>query len=152
WQLNTYNRMSFWVELPTTDTSYGTDGNHGVEFGTYVKQVTNADLSSDETGGDHYYQGLNVPALGTRTHVVLNMHPDHYRGEAANTDPGIVAYPTATNGPNGGADPPGTYNFFDTLTRFYLQEPYAPPSAYPAVYRIDDIQFYQEANAEDDAQ
>jgi hypothetical protein len=151
WQFNTYNRMSFWIKLPTTDTNFTTDGSHNVEFGSYVKQITNVDQYSDETGGDHYYNGLNLPATGTWVHVVLNMHPDHFRG-GGSVDPGVVAYPTALGGPNGGDDPANTYNFFDTLTRFYIQEAYTPPSAYPATYLMDDIQFYQETATENDQQ
>jgi len=141
WQFNTYDRMSFWVKLPTTDTSYRTDGGSGIEFGTYVKNVSNPDPYSDETGGGHYYHLLNLPALGAWTHVILNMHPDHVRGGGV-VDPGVLAYPTGE----------AQYNYFDALTRFYLQEPYVAPTAYPADYRIDDIQFYKQPAQENDEQ
>jgi PKD repeat protein len=150
WQDNTYNRMSFWVYVPTTDTAFTTDGSQGWEFGTYVKQITNPDLTSDEVGGEHYYHLLNLPNLGTWVQVVINTHPDHRRGDPGSTDPGVVTYPTTST--YGGDDPANTYNYFDTLTRFYLQQPYTAPSAYPADYLIDGIQFYQDPYQENDAQ
>jgi hypothetical protein len=150
WQLNTYDRMSFWVLLPTTDTAFSTNGDPNFEFGTYVKQVTNADSTSDEAGGNHYYHLINLPALGTWTQVILNMHPDHRRGDSGSVDPGLMTYPTTST--YGGADPASTYNYFDTLTRFYLQEPYTAPSAYPADYLIDNISFYKSAYQENDTQ
>jgi PKD repeat protein len=150
WQDNTYNRMSFWVYVPTTDTAFATDGSQGWEFGTYVKQINNPDLTSDEYGGEHYYHLLNLPNMGTWVQVVINMHPDHRRGDPGSTDPGVVTYPTTST--YGGADPASTYNYFDTLTRFYLQEPYATPSGYPADYLIDGIQFYKDPYQENDTQ
>jgi hypothetical protein len=150
WEYNTYNRLSFWVKLPTTDTAYTTDGSQNLEFGTYVKQITNPDLTSDEAGGEHYYHELNIPALGTWTQVVINMHPDHRRGDPGSTDPGVLNYPTTST--YGGGDPANTYNYFDTLTRFYLQEPYSDPSSHPADYLFDQFSFYKEPYQENDTQ
>jgi hypothetical protein len=152
WQYNTYDRMSFWVWMPTSDTSYVTDGSHDIEFGTYVKQLTNPDNTSDEAGGTHYYHELNIPNLGVWTQVILNMHPDHQRNDPGSVDPGVIAYPTSPAGGNGGTDPASTYNYFDTLTRFYFDEPYTPPSSYPTDYRFDNIQFYKSAYQENDTQ
>jgi methionine-rich copper-binding protein CopC len=149
WQYNTYNRISFWYLRPTTAGPMLTNGDYNVEIGTYDKQITNEDNTSDETGGDHYYHLLNLPATGQWTQVILNMHPDHYRGEDGSQDPGVVTYPTATNGPNGGDDPPGTYNYFDTMTRLYIDE-----EDYPAngTFLVDDFQFYNEPVQENDVQ
>ena len=62
WQFNTYNRMSFWIKRPTTATPpMITDGSTNASVGTYVKQITNADATSDETGGDHYYHLSQPP-------------------------------------------------------------------------------------------
>ena len=52
-----------------------TTGRGNANVGWYVKQITNADYTSDETGGNHYYHGLNLPNNGQWTHVILNMHP-----------------------------------------------------------------------------
>ena len=150
WQFNTYNRLSFWIKRPTAADTLHTGGTGNVELGTYVKQITNAVSTSDEAGGNHYYHELNLPNNGQWTQVILNMHPNHYRSETAGEDPGVVTYPTATNGPNGGDDPASTYNYFDTLTRFYLNEPYGVAAA--GSYQIADLQFYRETAPENDAQ
>lgn len=151
WQFNTYNRLSFWIKLPTSASEpFRTDGGQRFEFGTYVKQVTNADQTSDEAGGEHYYHLLNIPAVGAWTHVVLNMHPDHVRGTSGGVDPGFLPYPT-TSAFNGD-DPANTFNYFDTLTRFYIQENYSLGSDSPAEYLLDDFQVYQEPYQENDPQ
>jgi hypothetical protein len=150
WQYNTYDHMSFWVLRPTNATPLETNGSSNVEFGTYVKQIKNEDPHSDETGGDHYYSELNFPANGQWTQVIINMHPNHFRSEPGGEDPGFVPYPTATNGPNGGDDPPNTYNFFDTLTRFYFDE--TIKSYFTGTWLFDDFNFYQAPYAQDDAQ
>jgi hypothetical protein len=143
WQFNTYNRMSFWIKLPPSDTAFARDGNPGNMFqvGTFVKQVANTDRYSDETGGGHYYHLINPPSTGTWVQVILNMHPDHRRSDAGTVDPGVLDHPTG--------EP--QYNYFDTLTRFYLQRMPAP-SSYPAVYLIDNIEFYQETRPENEVQ
>ena len=139
WQFNTYNRMSFWIKRPTTASPLITNGSHGTHVGTYVKQVTNADPRSDETGGGHYYHSINLPNDGQWTQVILNMHPDHRRGDSGGVDPGILRHPTG--------EP--QFNYFDTLTRFYIDDTTIPRTG---TYRIDNIQFYREPYAENDAQ
>lgn len=139
WQFNTYNRMSFWIKQPTSAKPLYTDGEQNSNVGTYVKKVTNADTTSDEAGGDHYYHMLNLPNNGQWTHVILNMHPDHRRTDGGDVDPGYLPYPTT--------DTHGTYNYFDALTRFYIQDEDAT-----GTFLIDDIQFYQETAPENDAQ
>jgi len=145
WKFNTYNRMSFWIKVPTTGLPLGTDGQGNAQVGTFVKQITNSDYHSDETGGGHYYHGLNLPNNGQWTHVILNMHPDHRRGDPGSVDPGNLPYPTTAT--FGGADPASTYNYFDTLTRFYIET----DAVAPGTYLIDDIRFYQETAPENDA-
>ena len=149
WQFNTYNRLSFWIKRPTSAAPPGNNGNSNVEFGTYVKQITKADGGSDETGGNHYYHMLDLPNNGQWTYVIINMHPSHYRSEVGGEDPGNIHYPTATNGPNGGGDPPSTYNYFDSLTRFYIDDTLHPRTG---TYLLDDFQFYQETVPENDVQ
>jgi hypothetical protein len=149
WTFKTFNRLSFWVKRPPTANPLSTDGGGNVEFGTYVKQITNSAWNSDEYGGNHYYHQLNLPNNGQWTHVILNMHPDHRRGDSGGTDPGFLPYPTATNGPNGGEDPPATYNYFDTLTRFYFDEVYWSGTG---TWLLDEFVFYQETAVENDVQ
>ena len=150
WKLDTYDRMSFWIKVPLAYPALGTGGQtNGCYVGAFVKQVTNPDPAADETGGNQYQFSLNLPNNGSWTHVILSMHPSHYAGETGGEDPGVVPYPTAADGPNGGDDPPSTYNFFDTLTRFYLD---ATSAATLGTYLIDDIQFYREPSPENNAQ
>lgn len=149
WQFNTYNRMSFWIKRPVAASPLITDGSHGSYVGTYVKQIDDADYYSDETGGNHYYHSINLPNGGHWTQVILNWHPDHYRGETAGEDPGCVPYPTAIDGPNGGTDPESLYNYFDTLTRFYIDDTADPTTG---TYLVDEIRFYQEPYPENDDQ
>lgn len=140
WQYNTYNYMSFWIQVPTTDTAFTTTGDQGTQIGTYVKNVTNADPTQDESNNGHYYHLVNLPNEGTWVHVILNMHPDHQRGVSG--DPGVLLHPTSET----------QYNYFDALTRFYIDEPYNSPSTYPAAYHIANIQFYQDPYTENDQQ
>ena len=137
WQFNTCNRMSFWIKVPTSGPPLTSDGSNNASFGTYVKRVTNADPSSDEAGGGHYYHGLDLPNNGQWTHVILNMHPEHRRGDDGSVDPGNLPHPTGE----------AQYNYFDALTRFYLETNVAP-----GTYLIDDITFYQETAVENEDQ
>jgi len=139
WRFNTYNRLSFWMKRPTTASPLQTGGTQNVQVGTYVKQVTKADSQSDETGGGHYYHMLNLPNDGQWTQVILNMHPNHRRGDSGGVDPGVLPHPTG--------EP--QFNYFDTLTRFYIDDTTIPRTG---TYRIDNIQFYREPYAENDAQ
>ena len=60
WKYNTYNRLRLWFFVPSNGGAEKTDGQTNFYVGTYVKRVTNADRSSDEAGGGHYYHGFNV--------------------------------------------------------------------------------------------
>jgi hypothetical protein len=142
WKFNTYNRLRFWLKAPTNGPPHFTTGQHNMEFGTYVKRVAKPDRASDEAGGGHYYHLLNIPALGEWTQVVLNMHPDHQRGTPGGADPGVLAHPTNED----------KYNYFDALTRFYFEYPYAAPKNYPADFRLDEVEFFQQPKEENDAE
>jgi hypothetical protein len=90
---------------------------------------------------------LNLPNNGYWTQVILNMHPDHRRGDGGGVDLGVQAYPTEIGGINGGDDPLSTYNYFDTMTRIYIQDDLATGS-----FLMDDFQFYNEPVQENDKQ
>jgi hypothetical protein len=149
WQLNTYNRMRLWVKLPPQVPGHETNGSNNMNMGTYVKAVTNASASSDESGGNHYYHNMNIPNLGTWVQYIINAHPDHVRGAPGAEEEGVRLYPTTA--PYGSGDPPNTYNYFDTLTRFYVQINNSP-SSYPADVGLDQIEFYREPHVENDQQ
>jgi len=145
WKFNTYNRMVLWIKMPNYPQPYEKDGGNGIELGTYVKRITNEDPYSQETGGTHFYHQLNIPSLGAWTQVVIGMYPDHSRGIQG--DPGPQNYPTVAGG-----DPANTYNYFDTLTSFYIDNPYDNPTSYPADYFVDNIQFTTVPYVENDKQ
>jgi hypothetical protein len=141
WKFNTYNRMRFWIKVPTNTPGHYTNGKNNSNVGTYVKRVADPDWRSDEAGGNHYYHNINLPGLGEWTQVILNMHPDHRRGSGGGVDPGILAHPTNED----------KYNYFDALTRFYIQ--YEPaPKSYPADFLLDEVEFYRELATENDTQ
>jgi len=142
WAFNTYNRMIFWVQSPTNGRPLRTGGQQNMDVGTYTKRVRNADTHSDETGGGHWYHLLNVAPTGTWTKVVLNMHPHHYRGDSGGKEQHNQPHPTREK----------DYNYFDTLTRFYISSEGRPLVSYPAVYKLDEFEFYKEPNEENDDQ
>ncbi|AMV39249.1 hypothetical protein [Planctomyces sp. SH-PL62] len=142
WRYDTYNRLRFWIRLPTNHPFMRKDAGYNIEFGTYVKTIANPDKYSDETGGGHFYHQVNAPATGSWTQVIINMNPDHRRGDDGHVDRGSQAHPTGE----------GKYNYFDCLTRFYISEPYIAPTSYPADFRIDDIEFYHEPYEENEDQ
>lgn len=148
WQFNTYNRFRFWFFVPTTGGAEQYDGQTNFYVGTYVKRVTNADRSSDEAGGGHYYHSFNV-LRNQWSMCTFNSHPGHERGDNGGVDSGNRLYPTAP--PWGSGDPANTYNYFDTLTRFYIQESRAS-NTFPRDYWLDELEFYQETWPENDDQ
>lgn len=148
WQFNTYNRMRFWFFNATGGEPEQIDGTTNYYMGTYVKHVTNADPTSDEAGGGHYYHPFNV-LRGQWSMCTFNFHPGHERGDPGATDTGVRQYPTAP--PWGSGDPAATYNYFDTLTRWYISGTIQVPTL-PQDYWLDQIEFYQEPYAENDQQ
>lgn len=143
WKFNTYNRFRFWFFPSIGASSERTNGQQNFYVGTYVKRVTNSDPLSDETGGRHYYHNFNV-LRNQWSMCTFNSHPGHERGQNGGIDTGNVPYPTD--------DPYGTYNYFDTLTRFYIQEGGGTSGTFPRDYWIDEMEFYQEPNQENDDQ
>lgn len=140
WQFNTYNRFRFWIKTPAAAKLYATNGQANMGLGTYVKRVQGADIYGLDTGGGSFYHLFNVPATGQWTQVVLNMHP-HWQGKPGSSDLGNLPHPT------GEPD----HNYFDALTRFYL-EARATPARYPADYFLDEMEFYREPFPENDEQ
>jgi hypothetical protein len=139
WRFNTYNRMSFWIKRRPSASPLGTGGRTNVEFGTYVKRVANPDRRSDEAGGNHCYHMINLPNDGNWIYVIINMHPAHRRGDSGNDDPGDLPHPTG--------EP--EYNYFDALTRFYIDDTNSPSTG---TFQVDDFRFYREPAAENDVQ
>lgn len=142
WRFNTYNRWSYWIKPPAElDRPYATDGQGNANIGAYAKTVTNANYYSDEDGGGHFYYNQNWPLTGTWVQCTMNFYPDHWRGNSGGDEPGSAERITGES----------NYNLFDALTRFYFQAN-NPPASLPADYRIDEIKFYREVNAEPEQQ
>ena len=137
WTPNQFNRMSFWVWHPTT-MAEDTANHHNIELGTYTRCQT-CDAATQNAGGTHYYHEYNV-LPGVWTYVIVDNHPQHAVG-GPNTDPGVVTSPT-TDGP--------TWNYFDSLTRWYWNAPYIAPTSYPATFNWDSVQFYKDTNVNED--
>ena len=144
WQTNTYTKLQYWVKVPTNSPSvdYGAGSNYNV--GIYAKSYTNGDPNSDEQpGGGHFYYSLWLEGTGTWWQVILNMHPDHERGDPGNQNFGYHPYITAERE----ADPANTYNLWDTLTRWYFEVNY--PTGAPT-YNLDNILFTTATVPEDE--
>ena len=131
WTQGAYNRMSFWVKHPA-NLWPGTNNGHLIEFGTYTRSKNGA-TSTQNDGGTHFYHYYN-PRPGVWTKVIVDNHPQHYVG-GPTSDPGVVS--------------DGTWNYTDSLTRFYWNAPYAGPGSYPSVIAFDDFRMYSEQVAED---
>src|SRR5262249_50351102 len=93
------------------------------------------------SGGGHVYHRVNVPATGRWAQVVLNMHPHFHDAKDFAEEVGIQAHPTREE----------AYNYFDTLTRFFIGVR-SPPASYPADYLLDEIRFEQQPRLENDSQ
>ncbi len=143
WKFNTFNRLSFWIKSPKNAAPLAEDGNGSVQIGTYIKTVANADMYSDEAGGGHRYHIFNLPNTNTWSYLVVNTHPHHTRGESGQREEGDQLHPTGE----------ANYNYFDCLTRFYINSGDAEAKAgSPINYAIDNFQFFQETYPENDAQ
>jgi hypothetical protein len=141
WSFNTYDHLEFWFKDPPNGTMPSTNGSDDFQIGTYVKKVANPDPSSDEAGGNHYYHLLVLPPLGHWTKVVLNWHPSHVRGGDPNVDLGPLPHPTGES----------AYDYFDALTRWYINEPYGDQTRYPKIFKIDEAKFYKGQVGETDS-
>jgi hypothetical protein len=142
WKFDTYNRLRFWVKNPPQGAPFDKGGNGSFQFGTYVKKVQGADTHSDEAGGGHWYHILNIPNTGTWTQVLINSHPHHFRGANGGFEEKNQPHPTGEPG----------YDYFDALTRFYLNETHVSANGRALEYAIDDFEFFREPYQENDEQ
>src|SRR5262249_43963702 len=111
--------------------------------GSYVKRVKNANMRSDEDGGDHFYHQLNLAANGHWTQIIWNMHPSHRRGGEGGKEVGKLPHPTDEE----------DNNYFDALTRFYITTHYSMVTGgHPIDYYLDEMDLYKEPHEENDQQ
>ena len=104
-------RFRFWIKPSPNMQPHSVSGRSNMSFSQYVKRVANADYYSDETGGGHPYNSLNIPVVGMWVQDILDMHPDHWRGGDGGTEWGPSPYLTGEI---------NQYNYYDALTRFYV--------------------------------
>jgi hypothetical protein len=135
WQLDTYNRLRFWVKVPPGVTKIG-GGNSNMHVGTYIR-CSSCDTTKAESDNGHYYHHFDLPYTGEWHQIIVDTHPDHQRGANGGTELGDQPYPTGESG----------FNYFDALTRFYVELKGTLP-AYPAVFQFDAFEVYQETRPE----
>ncbi len=142
WQNDTYNRMRFWVYLPSNvgyQAQVDAIGQHNLEIGTFAKCST-CDGSNPEHGGGHFYHHYYIPYTGAWHQIIFDMHPTHERGR----DP-YIEYGESKYYPSGETG----YNYFDALTEFYLDlQGNLPNGGPPADFYFDGFELYQEARPE----
>jgi hypothetical protein len=129
-----HNRMSLYVTIP-----YAGGSDHTFHIGTYSKDPATA--SSTSTLGNHWYHYylLRGSKGNYWTKMYMDEHPQH---EVGSKEPPPVN-PTTQNG----------FDYFDGLTRLYLQMRYSPfESNWPGPYTmyVDEIEFYTETRPEND--
>ncbi len=139
WQMDTFNRMRFWIKVPP-EVKAAPQGQANLQVGTYVRAST-GDRTSAESGGNHLYHQFNVPYTGEWHQIIMDTHPSHVRGSDGGVEHGDMTYPTGETG----------FNYFDALTRFYV-DILGPLSSYPADFYVDGIELYPEARPENTRQ
>lgn len=138
WQYDAYNRLEFWIKAPRNAAALTGTGNHIYQIGTYVKRTNPIDHHSDEAGGGHYYHHVEIPNNGYWTKVVLNAHPHHRRSAASGSiEWGVLHYPTGEAG----------LNYFDLLTRWYIDASYDRTTSWPKEFGLDEIRFWRDGDS-----
>lgn len=139
WINNTYNRLRFWIKLPIGTDMFGS-GSRNFNFGTYTRCST-CSMQSAESSNGHWYHFADLPFTGEWHQIIIDMRPDHQRSYPGDHEHGVVEHPTGE----------AEYNYFDLLTRFYMDFPYSSWPL-PATFYLDGFEFYRESNVENDAQ
>jgi hypothetical protein len=141
WQYDTFNRLRFWIRMPS-QVRQASAGQYNLSLGTFIRR-RNGDAASAEDGGGHYYHHFNLGyAEGEWQQVIVDTHPNAIRGGNGNTELGDRAYVTGESG----------YNYFDGLTRFYLDLQGSMSGSPPADFYVDGFEFYRESRPENIAQ
>ena len=136
WQMDTFNRMRFWLKVPEELAPAPSPGRKNLTLGTYVRGQTGDPSSAESGGGNHYYHFFNIPYTGEWHQLIFDTHPNHQRGGNGGYEWGDLLYPIAGE--------PG-FNYFDALTRFYIEFD-GPMSAYPGDFYVDGFELYKETN------
>ena len=139
WANNTYNRLKFWIKVPAGVTQ-AKGGDNNFQFGTYTRCST-CDVTSAESDGGHWYHHFDLAYTGAWEQMIIDFHPSHKRTSLSNSEEGVQQYPTGESG----------LNYFDLLTRFYLDFPYLTLPNPSNIY-LDGFEFYTESNTENEDQ
>jgi hypothetical protein len=136
WQLDTYNRLRFWIRMPQ-QVGLASGGRYNLSLGTFLRR-RNGSASNAEDGGGHWYHNFNLGYGGGEwQQVIVDTHPNAVRGGNGDTEWGDQTYITKESG----------YNYFDALTRFYLDFQ-GGMSGEPADFYLDGFEFYRETRPE----
>ena len=127
------NRMILYLTIP-----YAGDGEeHTFHIGTYSKDPATANQSSNLGNHWYHYYELRGNSDNHWTKFYMDEHPQHVVSSSIPPDNN----PTSNDG----------FNYFDGLSRIYLEMKYTPfQSNWPGPYTmyIDEVHFYQETREE----
>lgn len=140
WENNHYNRMEFFVLVPEQVTERS-GGRYNMTVGTYVRATT-ADRTKAESHNAHFYHRFDIPYSGVWHKVVMDTHPSHQRAISGSTEHGDMRHPTGEN----------NYNYFDLLTRFYVDFEASNVRSNPAIWHFDGFRIYSETRTENEEQ
>lgn len=136
WTFDKYNRMRFWMKLPPGISNVG-GGENNFKVGTYLR-ASNGDKGSAESGGGHFYHTYDIASTGgVWQQVIVDMHPNHERGQPGDKEHNYIPYRTGEAG----------YNYFDAMTRFYVEVD-GKTGIYPSEFYFDGFEFYHDPNDE----
>jgi len=135
WQLDTYNRLKFWVKIDPKQITPD-DKTTNFHVGTYIRS-TSGDRKSAEDQNKHYYHYYNLEATGEWHQVIVDFHPNHQRSANGGVEQGVLEYPTGESG----------MNYFDLMTRFYVKF-VSGLSSYPGTHYFDGFELYHDPNPE----
>jgi hypothetical protein len=130
---DSHNRMILYVTIP----SAGAGREHTFHIGTYSKNPLTAGSTSQIGYHWYHYYKLRGNSKNYWTKMYMDKHPQHAVGSKIAPD----------NNPTSGFD------YFDGLTRLYLQMKYSPfKSNWPGPYTmyVDEIEFYTESRPENE--
>ena len=131
WQLNTYNKISAWIKVPSDWNLEKNDGTHNIAVAMFCKYPNSTNIEEDNNC--HFYHYFNLMNTTAWQLMVIDSHPDSQRGASGGVDQGdIINY--MKQQPN--------YNTFDLWTRFYFDT-----DGYHTTngdFKIANIQAYQD--------
>lgn len=128
-----HNRLSLYTKIPIAGTS-----DHTFHFGTYSEDPDN---SAGSSLGNHWYHYMKFRGNDQYwMKMIIDERPTHVVGDSTANPP---TNPTFIDG----------FDYFDGLTRTYLQMRYSPfQTTFPGPYavQIDEQKFYTETRTENE--